>query len=256
MSHHVSPAPESHGWHPTTLRRIGTTRSTGLPPLHGRLRGRLAAAPLGRAVRGWAAGRRGGRAAGPARLSELLLSQSLGWRWRDIGGRLLVLVLLKVLKDHERVLVGDRRLPTKRYGPKVQGAGIHHDHAGADRQGVLLRTRVGDAGGGAASAVGTIGLPTWLYVRAGRPSKLPKRCRWMFQTKSNKRPTWSSRCHNPAGPRQSGVVRMTAPTPSGCSRPLLKAGRDACRPAPQGTPAHDLPPVQKTNAAAAHGRTV
>jgi hypothetical protein len=36
-------------------------------------------------------------------------------------------VLVKVLRDHERVLLAIDDSPTKHYGPQVQGACIHHD---------------------------------------------------------------------------------------------------------------------------------
>jgi DDE superfamily endonuclease len=52
--------------------------------------------------------------------------QSVGRRWQDVGNRLLLLVL-PLLKDQQRVLLAIDDSPTKRYGPHVQGAGIHHD---------------------------------------------------------------------------------------------------------------------------------
>jgi hypothetical protein len=113
--------------------------------------------------------------------------QSVGQRWREMGMRLLVLVLLKVRKDEPRVLLAVDDSPTKRYGPKVQGAGIHHDPTPGPTGNafcyghvwvtlaVVVRHRLW----------GTIGLPiaSWLYVRAQDVSKLPRSCRWTFQTK-------------------------------------------------------------------------
>jgi hypothetical protein len=52
---------------------------------------------------------------------------SLVRRWREVGMRLLVLVLTRVLKDQQRVLLAVDDSPTKRYAPQVQGAGFHHD---------------------------------------------------------------------------------------------------------------------------------
>jgi hypothetical protein len=112
--------------------------------------------------------------------------QSLGRRWRDLGTRLLVLVL-PILKDQQRALLAIDDSPTKRYGPKVQGAGIHHDPTPGPSGNafcyghvwvtlaVIVRHR----------CWGTIGLPvfSWLYVRKQDVLKIPKRCRWTFQTK-------------------------------------------------------------------------
>ncbi len=113
--------------------------------------------------------------------------QSVGRQWSRLGGRLLVLVLLRVLKDQQRVLLAIDDSPTKRYGPQVQGAGIHHDPTPGPTGNafcyghvwvtlaVIVRHRVW----------GTIGLPifSWLYVRRQDVPKLPKRDRWTFQTK-------------------------------------------------------------------------
>lgn len=113
--------------------------------------------------------------------------QSVGRRWRDLGLRLLVQVLVKVLQDQQRVLLAIDDSPTKRYGPQVQGAGIHHDPTPGPTGNafcyghvwvtlaVIVRHRVW----------GTIGLPilSWLYIRAQDLLKLPKRDRWTFQTK-------------------------------------------------------------------------
>lgn len=112
--------------------------------------------------------------------------QSVGRRWTELGSRLLIL-LLPILKDQPRVLLAIDDSPTKRYGPKVQGAGIHHDptpgpsgntfcygHVWVTLAVVLRHHRWG-----------TIGLPifSWLYVRRQDVPKIPKRCRWTFQTK-------------------------------------------------------------------------
>ena len=113
--------------------------------------------------------------------------QSVGRRWTELGRRVLVLVLRQVLSDQRRVLLAIDDSPTKRYGPKVQGAGIHHDptpgptgHAFCYGHvwvtlAVIVRHR----------QWGTIGLPiwSWLYVRQQDVAKIPARHRWTFQTK-------------------------------------------------------------------------
>jgi hypothetical protein len=113
--------------------------------------------------------------------------QSVGRRWRDLGTRLLVLIMQQVLHDQQRVLLAIDDSPTKRYGPKVQGAGIHHDPTPGPSGNafcyghiwvtlaVIVRHRWW----------GTIGLPifSWLYVREQDVPKIPKRYCWTFQTK-------------------------------------------------------------------------
>jgi hypothetical protein len=112
--------------------------------------------------------------------------QSVGRKWKELGTRLLVLVL-PLLKDQQRVLLAIDDSPTKRYGPHVQGAGIHHDptpgpsgnafcygHVWVTLAVILRHPRWG-----------TIGLPifSWLYVRQQDVPKIPKRFGWTFQTK-------------------------------------------------------------------------
>jgi hypothetical protein len=112
---------------------------------------------------------------------------NVGRRWRELGGRVLGLVAQQVLRDEPRVLLALDDSPTKRYGPQVQGAGIHHDPtpgpAGAAfcyghvwvTLAVIVRHRWW----------GTIGLPiwSWLYVRRCDVPQLPRHHRWTFQTK-------------------------------------------------------------------------
>lgn len=112
--------------------------------------------------------------------------QSIGRRWRELGTRLLVL-LLPILKDQHRVLLAIDDSPTKRYGPKVQGAGIHHDPTPGPSGNAFCYGHVW-----VTLAVivrhywwGTIGLPicSWLYVRRQDVPKIPPRFNWTFQTK-------------------------------------------------------------------------
>ena len=113
--------------------------------------------------------------------------QSVGRCWEELGRRVLILVLRHVLKDQRRVVTGIDDSPTKRYGPKVQGAGIHHDPTPGPIDhpfcyghiwvtlAVLVRHPLW----------GTIGLPiwSWLYVRQKDVSKIPAKHGWTFQTK-------------------------------------------------------------------------
>lgn len=157
--------------------------------LHGRSRWRFSVLLLGaifaggrRVVASWI------RAAGVSDDFQdfYFFLQSVGRKWRDLGGRLLVLVL-PILKDQQRVLLAIDDSPTKRYGPKVQGAGTHHDPTPGPSGNAFCYGHVW-----VTLAVivrhcrwGTIGLPicSWLYVRQQDVAKIPKRYRWTFQTK-------------------------------------------------------------------------
>jgi len=157
--------------------------------LHGRSRWRFSLVLLGalfaggrRVVASWI------RAAGVSHDFQdfYFFLQSVGRRWKELGSRLLIL-LLPILKDQQRVLLAIDDSPTKRYGPCVQGAGIHHDPTPGPSGNAFCYGHVW-----VTLAVivrhqwwGTIGLPicSWLYVRKQDVAKIPKRFGWTFQTK-------------------------------------------------------------------------
>lgn len=111
---------------------------------------------------------------------------SVGRKTEPIATRLLWL-LLGGLPLPERVLLALDDSPTKRYGPKVQGADLHRNPTPgpADQKylyghiwvtlALVLRHRLW----------GTIALPLWamLYVRQRTIPLIPKNYRWQFQTK-------------------------------------------------------------------------
>lgn len=114
--------------------------------------------------------------------------QSVGQRWRELGRRVLLLVLKRAIGKQQRVLLAIDDTPTKRYGPKVEGAGVHHDPTPGPTGhpfcyghiwvtlAVIVRH----------PCWGTIGLPiwSWLYVRAQDVANLQRRHPgWTFQTK-------------------------------------------------------------------------
>jgi DDE superfamily endonuclease len=158
--------------------------------LHGRSRWRLALLMLGlvfgsgrRVVAAWI------RAAG---LSDdyrdyYYFLQTVGRAWPELGRRVLVLVLHQVLEHVPRVLLAIDDSPTKRYGPKVQGAGIHHDPTPGPAGDAFCYGHVWVT---LAIVIrhplwGTIALPiwSWLYVRQCDLAKIPARYGWTFQTK-------------------------------------------------------------------------
>lgn len=112
--------------------------------------------------------------------------QPVGRKSKQLAERLLTMLLLK-LHTGERLLFAVDDSPTKRYGPKVQGAGIHHNPTPgpADQKflyghiwvtiSLVLRHPLWH----------TIGLPLvgLLYVRAKDIAKIPVKHHWQFQTK-------------------------------------------------------------------------
>jgi len=110
----------------------------------------------------------------------------LGRKARQLAGRLLALLLVRLVTG-DRVLFAVDDSPTKRYGPKVQGAGIHHNPTPgpADQKylyghiwvtiSLVMRHPVWH----------TIGLPLLglMYVRAKDIAKIPAKYGWKFHTK-------------------------------------------------------------------------
>ena len=112
--------------------------------------------------------------------------QPLGRKSKVLAQRLWMLLLVRLVKE-SRVLLAVDDSPTQRYGPKVQGAGIHHNPTPgpADQQflyghiwvtiSLVLRHPLWQS----------IGLPLLglLYVRANDLAKIPARQNWEFRTK-------------------------------------------------------------------------
>jgi hypothetical protein len=157
--------------------------------LHGRNRWRLSLIIMGiifargrRTVSSWlrAAGITDGYA------SYYYFLQPIGRKSKMIAQRLLVLLFVR-LPLGERVLFAVDDSPTKRYGPRVQGAGIHHNPTPgpADQKflyghiwvtiSLVLRHPLWHT-----IALPLIGL---LYVRAKDVAKIPRRHNWKFRTK-------------------------------------------------------------------------
>jgi len=111
---------------------------------------------------------------------------SLGRKVDSVVPRVLALVL-RVLPACERALLVVDDSLTKRYGPRVEGAGVHHNPtpgpAGARH--AYGHSWVTLAWARRHPLWGAIALPLWsmLYVRAGDLSKLPAWNRWPFRTK-------------------------------------------------------------------------
>jgi hypothetical protein len=157
--------------------------------LHGRCRGRLPILVMGilfaqgrRTVSSWL------RAAG---ISDdfsgyYYFIAAVGRKTGILATRLLVL-LLSQLPTGDRLLFRLDDTPTKRYGPKVQGAGIHHNPTPgpADQKYLYGHLWVTLAWIVRHPLWGTIGLPlgAMLYVRAKNIGKVPQHYQWTFQAK-------------------------------------------------------------------------
>lgn len=112
--------------------------------------------------------------------------QPLGRKAKNLAERLFVLLLLR-LHVGERVLLAVDDSPTKRYGPKVQGAGIHHNPTPgpADQKFLYGHIWVTISLVLRHSLWHTIGLPLvgLMYVRAKDIGKIPAKYHWEFETK-------------------------------------------------------------------------
>ena len=111
---------------------------------------------------------------------------SVGRNTRVVATELLIL-LLKCLPLPNRVLLVIDDSPTKRYGPRVQGADIHHNPTPgpADQPYLYGHIWVTLSLALRHPLWGTIGLPLWalLYVRERTIAKIPRKHKWKFQTK-------------------------------------------------------------------------
>jgi hypothetical protein len=112
--------------------------------------------------------------------------QPLGRKAKTIGERLLMVLLLRRVTG-DRVLFAVDDTPTKRYGPKVEGAGIHHNPTPgpADQKYLYGHIWVTISLVLRHSLWGTIGLPLLglLYIREKDIAKLPVKYGWKFCTK-------------------------------------------------------------------------
>ena len=106
---------------------------------------------------------------------------AIGRKAKPIATRLLLL-LLKRLPSGDHILLALDDTPTKRYGPKVQGAGIHHNPTpGPANAEIPLRTHLGHLGlGSAASALGhdRLAVAGGIYIRQKDVASLPEKLGW------------------------------------------------------------------------------
>lgn len=157
--------------------------------LHGRCRWRLGVVVMGllfaggrRTVTSWL------RAAGVGRrfTEYYYFVSAVGRRAERVGEQLLVLVL-RTLPLPERLLAVIDDTPTKRYGPKVEGAGLHHNPTPgpADQKYIYGHIWVTLSLAVRHRRWGALALPlrAMLYVRRATMASIPRRRGWEFHTK-------------------------------------------------------------------------
>lgn len=111
---------------------------------------------------------------------------SVGRKTTELATRLFFL-LLKQIPLPERIILALDDSPTARYGPKVEGAGLHHNPTSGpdDHKFIYGHIWVTLAWVVRHPLWHTIGLPllSRLYVKAKDVPRLPPRYQWPFQTK-------------------------------------------------------------------------
>jgi hypothetical protein len=111
---------------------------------------------------------------------------ALGRKTNSVATQLLLLVL-RTLPLADRLLVVIDDTPTKRYGPKVEGAGIHHNPTPgpADQKYLYGHVWVTLSLAVRHPCFGALALPlrAMLYVRRKTMAKIPKWRGWTFATK-------------------------------------------------------------------------
>ena len=112
---------------------------------------------------------------------------TMGRKTEQLAHVLLQIVFRRLLRGRNKVVAAIDDSPTRRYGPKVEGAGIHHDGTSKPTDQTLL---FGHCWVTLALIVehtrwGTIALPllSKLYIRACDVLHLPAAYEWVFKTK-------------------------------------------------------------------------
>lgn len=185
--------------------------------------------------------------------------QPLGRKIWDITQRLLAIVLARVPLG-SRVLFAVDDSPTKRYGPCVQGAGIHHNPTPgpADQKFLYGHIWVTISLVVRHALWGTIGLPllAMLYVRAKDIAKIPRQFGWTFATKlvlAVQAVTWLANLLVQAGKRV-WVVADGAYAKRPFLRPLIAAGIVVVSRLRKDAALWDLPPTAKVGSRRSRGR--
>lgn len=185
--------------------------------------------------------------------------QPLGRKTWDIAERLLAILLARVPLGSQVLLAVDDS-PTKRYGPCVQGAGIHHNPTPgpADQKFLYGHIWVTISLVLRHALWGTLGLPlvAMLYVRAKDIAKIPRQFGWTFATKlvlAVKAVTWLAGLLAKAGKRL-WVVADGAYAKRPFLKPLIAAGVVVVSRLRKDAALWDLPPTAKPGVPRGRGR--
>ncbi len=155
---------------------------------------------------------------------------SLGQNTETIATVLFEIMVKMIYRKQTRVLMAIDDGPTKRYGPKVQGAGIHRNPAVGPDGAKFIYGHVWVT----LSAVvrhkpwGTIGLPLLakMYVRAKDLASIPRDCRIRFQTKlaqAAELVKWAQKCCKRVG-KELWIVTDGGYTKAGFLKPAIRMG--------------------------------
>lgn len=154
---------------------------------------------------------------------------SLGRKTEPLATRLFERLLQRFLSciPGDRVYLAIDDTPTKRYGPKVQGAGIHHNPTPGPTGQAFLYGHVWVTISWVVRHAlwETIGLPLWalLYVRQKDVDKIPSAAQWQFRTKltlAERQVRWAAALLRPTGKKPWFLVDGFY-----AKRPFLKAVR-------------------------------
>jgi hypothetical protein len=184
---------------------------------------------------------------------------AIGRKAKPLATRLLLL-LLKRLPSEDRILLALDDTPTKRYGPEVQGAGIHHNPTPgpADAKFLYGHIWVTLAWVARHPLWGTIGLPlrAALYIREKDIAGLPEKLRWQFQTKLQQGAAlviWAWFLAAEAG-KQVWVVADGAYAKRPFLKPLRTLGVTVVSRLRKDAALHDVPPRHKKGQRRGRGR--
>lgn len=177
---------------------------------------------------------------------------ALGRKTEAIATVLFEGMIRRMCQGDERLLVGIDDSPTKRYGPEVEGAGVHHNPTPGPQGAKFLYGHVWVT----LSALirhrrwGTIGLPLLarLYVRAKDVAAMPRHGRVRFHSKLEQAAAltaWAAACCRRAG-KALWVVTDGGYTKRGFLKPAIDAGATVVTRLRKDAALHDLPePVKQ-----------
>jgi hypothetical protein len=188
------------------------------------------------------------------------IGSTVGRNIKTIATRLFVLLLQNIPIKGNVVLLAIDDSPTKRYGPKIEGAGIHHNPTPGPVDAKFLYGHVWTT---IAWVIrhplwGTIGLPllALLYIRRKDLAKIPPHYKWTFHTKLQQGvelALWAKNLVKQAG-KSLRIVADGAYAKRPFLRPLIEAGIVVVSRLRKDAALRDLPPKLKKGQPRPRGR--